>query len=359
MVLQRVMQVSGELIGDRIQVTKPKQASRLHNRGRFGHPLSDNRLSLDLLEGVYLVDEGKLVVYQKNTALSFQDLVQISVKKIPVFERCYLVFKDLRSRGYVLYLEQSESSYPFFLCNMKKNGTQKESHVHLYVFSERDIFDIHRTLLFIKQAVKKNSFLWFAIVDEEGDITYYEVSNVELQGAISDHHFSRGRGMVLNDRVVIFDPVFAQELFEKEFFGKPFGNGLQLSLVEALYLFDKKIIDLFWNDKKTVVETQFHVFCKKLEPDIDLRRTVFGDLKQRGLIVKTGFKFGAHFRAYTSKPEETHAEYLVHVMEKDFSSTWAEMSRAVRLAHSVNKEIVFASLQGTSPCFLRFGRLRP
>ena len=82
-------------------------------------------------------------------------------------------------------------------------------------------------------------------------------------------------------------------------------------------------------------------------------------MKKRGLIVKTGFKFGAHFRAYTKKPDETHAEYLIHAVDKKFKRMWAEISRAVRLAHSVNKEITFARVEENNIDYIRFGRLRP
>lgn len=98
---------------------------------------------------------------------------------------------------------------------------------------------------------------------------------------------------------------------------------------------------------------------QKLQPDIVQRLMVFEDLKQRGLLVKTGFKFGAHFRAYTKQPEKTHAEFLIHVVEKGFQSIWAEISRAVRLAHSVNKEFVFACIDGKTIDYIKLGRLRP
>ena len=96
-----------------------------------------------------------------------------------------------------------------------------------------------------------------------------------------------------------------------------------------------------------------------MQSDVKSRLIVFKDLKKRGLIVKTGFKFGAHFRAYAQKPDDTHAEYLIHVVEKDFKSIWAEISRAVRLAHSVNKEIIFARIENSKIDYIKFGRLRP
>jgi tRNA-intron endonuclease len=75
--------------------------------------------------------------------------------------------------------------------------------------------------------------------------------------------------------------------------------------------------------------------------------------------VKTGFKFGTHFRSYTKNPDETHAEFLVHVLPKNFKNIWSEMSRAVRLAHSVNKEIIFAKTSKNTIDYIKFGRLRP
>ena len=86
---------------------------------------------------------------------------------------------------------------------------------------------------------------------------------------------------------------------------------------------------------------------------------VFKDLKKRGLLVKTGFKFGTHFRAYTKSPNQAHAEYLIHILGEKNKSYWSEISRAVRLAHSVNKEICFALFKQDKIKYLKFGRLRP
>ena len=131
-------------------------------------------------------------------------------------------------------------------------------------------------------------------------------------------------------------------------------------MVEALFLMKKKILKVTnIDDNKVLSFNQFKKLIIDIQPDINLRFTVFTDLKKRGLIVKTGFKFGVHFRAYTRQPELTHAEYLVHVVDKDFKSIWAEMSRAVRLAHSVNKEIVFARVDKKNIDYIKFGRLRP
>jgi tRNA-intron endonuclease len=47
------------------------------------------------------------------------------------------------------------------------------------------------------------------------------------------------------------------------------------------------------------------------------------------------------------------------VVEKGFTSIWSEISRAVRLAHSVNKEFVFARVDAKNIDYIKLGRLRP
>jgi len=79
------------------------------------------------------------------------------------------------------------------------------------------------------------------------------------------------------------------------------------------------------------------------------------------MIVKTGFKFGTHFRAYTKSPHKSHAEYLIHGVTDSFTTSWAEISRAVRLAHSVNKTFAFAIYTSNRKkiTYISLSRLRP
>jgi len=344
------MQASGELIDGEIIVKKPKDVGRLYNKSRFGKSLTGNKLQLDLLEGVFLLDEEKIRIYHKKEELDFQNLVNIAAQSIPEFEIRYLVFKDLRNRGHVIKLCEEDKITTFYEFKQK---------FLISVFSERDVVDMKETRNLIRDVEERKKELWFGIVDEEGDITYYEVSLLDIKGKTKEHVFQKAMGILLKDRVVVFDKNISKKLFEKEFFGKPFGDGLQLSLIEALYLSEKGFINVQTKDGEKIAKDKLEKITHKLQPDLKLRIVVFKDLKKRGLIAKTGFKFGAHFRAYAKKPDETHAEYLVHVVDKDFKSSWAEISRAVRLAHSVNKEIVFARVDKNKIDYIKFGRLRP
>ena len=88
------------------------------------------------------------------------------------------------------------------------------------------------------------------------------------------------------------------------------------------------------------------------------RLRAYEDLTARGVISKTGFKYGAHFRAYEGDPEVHHAKYLVHVVPKGHRGAWPEISRAVRLAHGVKKQILFGEV-GDGVRYVKLERVRP
>jgi len=98
--------------------------------------------------------------------------------------------------------------------------------------------------------------------------------------------------------------------------------------------------------------------ARKIQADFDLRLRVYEDLKARGIVAKTGFKYGSHFRAYEGDPDRTHAKYLVHALPENYRGMWPEVSRAVRLAHGVKKSLLFAAV-GEPVRYLRLERVRP
>lgn len=344
------MQISGELKKDYIIIKKPKDIGRLYNKSHFGKLLDKNKLQLDLIEGVFLVDEGKIKIKKGNDYIDFETLISIALKKILHFEIKYPVFKDLKKRGHLIHIYEKDKLITF---NQVKNK------FYVIAFSERDELDLNEMKKTIREVTKDGKALWIAIVDEEGDITYYDASILEIKGSIKKHNFPKGRCVLLENRAIIFDKRLSKILFEKEFFGKPFGEWLQISFVEALYLYKNKILDISLSKENESSYDKVEKVIYQKQSDIKQRLVVYEDLKKRMLIVKTGFKFGSHFRAYTKYPDETHAEYLVHVVSNNFKSIWEEISRAVRLAHSVNKEILLAQISKSKIYYIKFGRLRP
>ena len=104
--------VEGLLVENRIIIWNQDQSHRLFGNGYYGKPLGiskpkgvqfDSPLILDLMEGCYLSEIGKLVILNKfRRQLSYGDIRAICKKEYANFERDYVVFKYLREKGYIV-----------------------------------------------------------------------------------------------------------------------------------------------------------------------------------------------------------------------------------------------------------------
>jgi tRNA-intron endonuclease len=213
----------------------------------------------------------------------------------------------------------------------------------------------------IKGVLKARKKLLLGIVDEEGDLTYYQARLVRPKGKIKPKTYkTKADALFFGDRVVVLEKEEADNLHDSEFFGKFMGEGLQLSLIETAYLMEMGALNV--RDAKSgrkINLTQFTKKALKVQPDFDLRLKIYKDLKKKNMIVKTGFKYGTHFRVYKGDPETDHALYLVHSVSSDYHSTWPEISRAVRLAHGVKKELLLGRLKKNNAEYIRLKRMRP
>src|SRR3989344_672052 len=135
----------------------------------------------------------------------------------------------------------------------------------------------------------------------------------------------------------------AQGLYNQNRYGTLLENGrVQLSLLEAFYLREKKRIAVL--DGKNNALSAENLFKKvtRQESNFRIRYAVFRDLRDRGYIVKTAFKFGADFRVYDRgvKPGEDHAKWVVFPVHESSSLTWHEFSAKNRVAHSTKKRLL-------------------
>ncbi len=133
-------------------------------------------------------------------------------------------------------------------------------------------------------------------------------------------------------------------------YGKRMEGGVELSFSEALYLLEKGRVSA----KKGVKKLDFGKLlghCIKLDKRLHERYVVYRDLRERGLLVKTGFKFGSDFRVYSRgvkvvkrgpKTPMEHTKWVVHCVPEDYTCSFQELSRAVRLAHSIRAKMLWA-----------------
>ena len=146
-------------------------------------------------------------------------------------------------------------------------------------------------------------------------------------------------GTLVGANVIVPKEPEANALYQKGYFGDmQKGGKLSLSLVEAAYLLQKGRLNVKEGRKKIGFDTLLKA-GEVADPNIFTEYVVYEDLRDRGYLVKTGFKFGAHFRIYKrgDKPGEAHSAFMVHAVPEYYTLSMTELSRIIRLGHSVKK----------------------
>ena len=80
------------------------------------------------------------------------------------------------------------------------------------------------------------------------------------------------------------------------------------------------------------------------DPLFEEKILIYTDIRKRGLIPRPGLKFGADFAVYHKGPGLDHSPYVITALPKGSDLTAIELVRAGRLATSVKKKFVIATI---------------
>ncbi|VVC02355.1 tRNA-splicing endonuclease [uncultured archaeon] len=149
---------------------------------------------------------------------------------------------------------------------------------------------------------------------------------------------------------VIDDDSTAKALYGHEWFGQwatykaeQRGRLGKLDIYETLFLLKHAGLKLDNASEKEVMKLA-------LERREDFRSLfeIYEDWRMQGFVLKTGFKFGTHFRIYFPgasplKGEKwMHSQHVLHVFPRTSRLLISEWARAIRVAHSVRKTFILA-----------------
>ena len=340
------MRLEGARDGDVIRVGGDAR-QRFHDTRGYGYPLEGNDIALAPEEAAHLLYTGHLeAVVDGDDRLDFREFV---AREPGVdFGVRYLVYADLRSRG--LYLSPAREPWvsvdrhpelapaDFAVFPRGKGPGDDEVEYAVDVRGERADLPANE----LEPGV-------LAVVDEESEITYFAVGRPDVSGtsATIDEDCLGADADLLTDRVVVWEP--PTSLYHRTFYGQPLAGRnhedesatLQCSLVEAAYLADRDVLTL---EADRVRERGRAVEGERF----DRRLAVYTHLRERGVVPKTGYKFGADFRTYAdveSVDELGHSELLVRVLPADHVFEPRDLALDVRLAHGVRKAMAFALIE--------------
>lgn len=349
--------LNGQLYGEVVKLDK-QAIEILYNTSFYGRPRG-GILELSLIEAAYLLYRQKIEIEEEGEHLDFKRFVEIASTRASNFELKYIVYKDLRERGF--FVQPSITGFRVYPRGGHPGKTPAKFFV--YVTSERIPLSILELTRHLEAASNLKKRMVLAIVDEESDITFYEVKKAVMHGEGLAHPLPPGIfSMLLDDRVVVWEPEPSYILHNKGFYGNPLDEErLQLSLVESAYLQDKGLLIIRDRDGKIIEPEAFSSNAGIIEPEFQMKYQVYKNLRDSGLVVKTGFKFGTHFRAYKkieSFEKMPHSDYLIHVIPKDHIFSLQTLSRGVRLAHSVRKRMIFGVPEKEEVEYIDIGRIK-
>ena len=349
----------GILLDDYVEVRDQSEGSRLYTRGNYGYPRSGGGVDLDLVEAVYLVDSRRLEIQTpEGEPVEFSDLFRHAARQVEGFDIKYTVFKDLRSRGLLCKFESG--GYDLSVFPVGKQMTNSRPEYMVRTVSERNAVDIMTFICEASEVGERNKKLMYGIVDEDGDVLYYTLSLKDPSGSIYPEPMNcKPTGYLIRDRVFVFDRGFFDALRDYGYYGTATSEALQLSLLEAIHLVGKGKLTVIGPDDEQMTFDDIMRLGSSLQKEFRMRYLVYSDLRERGLVVKTGFKFGTHFRAYQESMDDSHARYLAHAVTEENLRSWPEISKTVRLSGGVKKEILFGLVRRNMVYYLQFDWTKP
>jgi len=149
---------------------------------------------------------------------------------------------------------------------------------------------------------------------------------------------------------VIEDEAAGKKLFEQNWIGQlgiykqDRGSLLKLDFMETVFLAKHARLKVASaKSGKAIKHGEILEFVTKRREYSRQLYEIYEDWRLKGFVLKTGFKFGSHFRIYFpgARPimdeKWIHSKHVLHVFPKDQKMLISEWSRAVRVAHGVKK----------------------
>lgn len=165
--------IDANLSGDKI-ISSSSDAFSLYEKSKLGEK-KESRIEYSPVEALFLIAEKRMILKLGKKIISFEDLVKKIRRNDKKIETKFAVFSDLRKKGYIV---KTALKYGAEFRVYDRGVKPGEAHAHwiLYTAKENEQLSWHDFAAKnrIAHSTKKNLLL--GIVDEEEDVSYYEVS---------------------------------------------------------------------------------------------------------------------------------------------------------------------------------------
>ena len=173
--------ISTVLVEDRVVVPAHNDANSLYQDG-YGSLLTEERpLTLNAFEALYLVERRRIAVVDEETRgrLVFQELLSKLSKDDPDTWTRYIVYRDLRERGFVARAGR-DSNADLLVYERGMYGKRPPKY-QIFTLWEGLRTPISRLGEVLDSAVEDERILRLAVVDRRGEVVYYTLSEMDFE----------------------------------------------------------------------------------------------------------------------------------------------------------------------------------
>lgn len=171
----RKEKVKAVFANERVIADASDESRELYNQSRYGTTLESGKLQLSLLEALYLMEKNRLeLIDSRNKLLNFESLLTKATKLEPNFWIRYCVFKDMRNRGYIIKTALKFGA-DFRVYDRGVKPGEDHARWIIYPVHEGSTLTWYEFAAKNRVAHSTKKRLMMGIVDDEGDVTYYEI----------------------------------------------------------------------------------------------------------------------------------------------------------------------------------------
>lgn len=158
-----------------------KDMDTVYNRVFYGTKQHDGTLILSPVETMFLLERGRIDLFEETTGsqMNLYQYLQRSHDAHPDLWTHYLVYRDLRSRGYIVKEGISEE-IPFRVYPRGGEIGKDTSKYLIHIVKEGVPIELTRLDKSTTTAKGVGKRLILAVLNRQGEATYYQVSQVSI-----------------------------------------------------------------------------------------------------------------------------------------------------------------------------------
>ncbi len=168
--------VEGELVSEHTRISNKEMIHELELKG-YGE-LENDKLFLKFFESLYLLHSSKLILKKGKKKINFDDLMIICQKQDPETLTKFLIYRDLRNRGYVV-----KDGFGFgsdFRVYERGHFGEKGAKFLVFGLNEGQQEKMGNLQKKIEQITQMGKEPIIAVIERRGEVIYYKINRMNF-----------------------------------------------------------------------------------------------------------------------------------------------------------------------------------